>query len=256
MHGTIESLFRVEWRPLAELSPIAAEWRALAGRALEPNVFYEPAFALAAQPVFGRDVGAGLVWSRSSEPRLLGFFPARIERRRYGCRCRCWSAGPIRTGRSARRWSTATRRSRDRRLVRSRRQRSATAEPAAHCRIVPASSGPLARRARCRALCAARGAEPQRCVRAAHARALLAPAGDGARDYLERAIGPKKRKELRRQRRRLGDGGVVMSSSAVKQPPSRVRSTISSRSKRAAGRAAPEPRRAPMPTCASSCKPR
>ena len=83
MHGTIESLFRVEWRPLAELSPIAAEWRGLAGRALEPNVFYEPSFALAAQPVFGREVGAGLVWSRASEPRLLGLFPARIERR-YG----------------------------------------------------------------------------------------------------------------------------------------------------------------------------
>ena len=30
------------------------EWRALAARALEPNVFYEPAFALAAAPVFGR----------------------------------------------------------------------------------------------------------------------------------------------------------------------------------------------------------
>jgi hypothetical protein len=84
VHGTIESLFRVEWRPLAELSLIAAQWRALAGRALEPNIFYEPAFALAAQPVFGREVGAGLVWSRSSEPRLLGFFPARVERRRYG----------------------------------------------------------------------------------------------------------------------------------------------------------------------------
>ena len=52
--------------------------------ALEPNVFYEPAFARAAAPVFGRDAGAGLVWSRTMPPRLLGFFPARIERRRYG----------------------------------------------------------------------------------------------------------------------------------------------------------------------------
>ena len=49
MHGTIESRFRVEWRPLAELAALASEWRALASRALEPNVFYEPAFALAAQ---------------------------------------------------------------------------------------------------------------------------------------------------------------------------------------------------------------
>ena len=80
----IESDFRVEWRPLADLTGIAAQWQSLAARALEPNVFYEPAFALAAAPVFGPDVGAGLVWSRVSPKRLLGFFPARIERRRYG----------------------------------------------------------------------------------------------------------------------------------------------------------------------------
>ena len=44
----------------------------------------------------------------------------------------------------------------------------------------------------------------------------------GARDdYLDRAVGPKKRKELRRQRKRLGDSGVVMSSS-VGDPPAVV----------------------------------
>jgi hypothetical protein len=84
VHGTIETVLRVEWRPLAALGSIAAEWRALAARALEPNVFYEPAFALAAAPVFGRDIGAGLVWTRTVPPRLIGFFPARVERRRYG----------------------------------------------------------------------------------------------------------------------------------------------------------------------------
>src|SRR5580692_1472745 len=76
--------FRVEWRALAELVPIAAPWHALAARALAPNVFYEPAFALAAAAAFGQDVGAGLVWSRTAPARLLGFFPARIARRRYG----------------------------------------------------------------------------------------------------------------------------------------------------------------------------
>ena len=68
MHGTIESIFRIEWRPLAELAAIAEEWRALVDRALEPNVFYDPAFALAAAPVFGPDTGAGLVWSRGAAP--------------------------------------------------------------------------------------------------------------------------------------------------------------------------------------------
>ena len=67
----------VEWRSLAELESIGGEWRELAARALEPNVFYEPAFALAAAPVFGRGVGALLVWSGADPRRLLGFFPAR-----------------------------------------------------------------------------------------------------------------------------------------------------------------------------------
>ena len=44
----------------------ASEWRDLAARALEPNVFYDPAFALAAAPVFGADAGAVLVWSKAA----------------------------------------------------------------------------------------------------------------------------------------------------------------------------------------------
>ncbi len=78
--------FAVEWRWLAELIPIASEWRALAAGALEPNVFYDPGFALAAASVFGNDVGAVLVWSGTSPRRLLGFFPARVIERRYGMR--------------------------------------------------------------------------------------------------------------------------------------------------------------------------
>ena len=74
----------VEWRSLLELQSIESEWRELAARALEPNIFYEPAFALPAARVFGRDAGAVLVWSGTSPRQLLGFFPARIARRRYG----------------------------------------------------------------------------------------------------------------------------------------------------------------------------
>ena len=74
----------VEWRWLADLVPVADAWRDLAARALEPNVFYEPAFALAAGAVFGRDIGAVLVWSGTQPRKLFGFFPARVVRRRYG----------------------------------------------------------------------------------------------------------------------------------------------------------------------------
>src|ERR1700683_5233204 len=76
--------FAVEWLPLSQLESIVGSWRELASRALVPNVFYEPAFALAAAPLFGRDVGAVLVWSGTAPRKLLGLFPARRETRRYG----------------------------------------------------------------------------------------------------------------------------------------------------------------------------
>ncbi len=207
MHGTIESLFRVEWRPLAELAALAAEWRALASRALEPNVLYEPAFALAAQPVFGRDVGAGLVWSRSSEPRLLGLFPARIERRRYGVPL------PVLVG-----WThpyaplgaPLVDRETGEAVI------AAWFDHLSHHPQLPSLvlipffplEGPLSR-----ALDAVVARRHGRSVSfARHARALLAPAG-GREDYLDQAVGRRKRKELRRQRKRLADSGVVMSSS-------------------------------------------
>ena len=79
MHAPLSQCLRAEWRGLAALDAVADEWRALAARALEPNVFYEPAFMLAAAPVFG--AGAGAVLVRSAAGRLTGLFPARIERR-------------------------------------------------------------------------------------------------------------------------------------------------------------------------------
>ena len=72
--------FAVEWRWFADLLTVADDWRDLAARAFEPNVFYEPAFALAAAAAFGRDAGAVLVWSGTSPRKLLGFFPARAFR--------------------------------------------------------------------------------------------------------------------------------------------------------------------------------
>ena len=78
------SSLAVEWRNLSELESIVDEWRDLATRVLESNVFYEPAFALPAARIFGRDAGALLVWSGTSPRKLLGFFPSRMETRRYG----------------------------------------------------------------------------------------------------------------------------------------------------------------------------
>jgi len=82
MHAPISSTLRVEWRALADLVSIVEQWRSLTARALEPNVFYEPAFALAAAPAFGEGCGAVLVWSKAG--RLMGLFPARRTGLRQG----------------------------------------------------------------------------------------------------------------------------------------------------------------------------
>ena len=207
MHGTIEYSFRVEWRPLAELVGIAPAWSALASRAIEPNVFYEPSFALAAQPVFGRDVGAGLVWAGSKEPRLLGLFPARIDRQRYGVPLPVlvgWTHpyGPLGAPLVDRELCEAVIAAWFEHLAGDGRLPTAVLMP-----CFP-SAGPLARAFE--AVIARRHGRIM--PFASHDRALLLPTGAGA-DYLDRSIGLKKRKELRRQRKRLSDNGPVMSES-------------------------------------------
>ncbi len=205
MHGTIESLFRVEWRPLFELAPIVAQWRALAADAVEPNVFYEPAFALAAAAVFGRDVGAGLVWSQTSPPQLAGFFPARIEQRRYGLRMPVlvgWTHpyAPLGTPLVARDAPEA--------VIAAWLNHVASHPELPSLILMPllATDGPVAR-----ALAATLARHVSRSAAfGRHRRALLAPAEGDRPGYVERAVGGKKRKELRRQRRRLRDSGVVM----------------------------------------------
>ncbi len=171
----------------------------LADRALEPNVFYEPSFALAAAPVFGRDAGAGLVWSRATPPRLLGFFPARIERRRYGITL------PVLVGWTHPYAPLGTP------LVDRETGEDAIAAWLDHVAADPQlpdvmllpylpMDGALARAFD--GVLARRGGGSA-CF-APHRRALLRPSGDRA-SYLDDAVGHKKRKELRRQRKRLAD---------------------------------------------------
>jgi len=196
VHGTID--FRVEWRPLAELKHITGEWRALATRALAPNVFYEPAFALAAQPVFGRDAGVGLVWSRG--PRLVGLFPARIERHRYGLPLPVlvgWTHpyAPVGAPLVDREAAEA--------VIAAWLDHVASRPGLMLLPMVP-QDGPLA--TAFDAALARRGGHAIAFER--HQRALLAPTGDRA-GYVEGALSRKKLKDLRRQLRRLGDEGVV-----------------------------------------------
>jgi CelD/BcsL family acetyltransferase involved in cellulose biosynthesis len=203
VHGMIESDFRAEWRPLAELARIVPEWQSLAARALEPNVFLEPAFALAAAPVFGADVGAGLVWSRASPCRLMGLFPARIERRRYGVALPVlvgWTHpyGPLGTPLIDRDAGAA--------VISAWFDHLASAADLPRLWLIPylPVAGPVGE-----AITSALAQRNGRCISfAGHQRALLAPAGTRAH-YLDHAIGAKKRKELRRQRKRLSETGAI-----------------------------------------------
>jgi CelD/BcsL family acetyltransferase involved in cellulose biosynthesis len=197
--------FAIEWRELSELEPIVDDWRELAARALSPNVFYEPAFALAAAPVFGRGVGAVLVWSGTSPRRLLGIFPARIEQRRYGIKL------PVLVG-----WTHPFA------PLGVPLVEPEAAEPvlaawlaylAGHAELpgllllpflpedgaFAAALGPILQRARMPAAAFNR-----------HCRALLAPQPDQRGHYIERAVSGRRLKELRRVGRRLSELGALL----------------------------------------------
>jgi CelD/BcsL family acetyltransferase involved in cellulose biosynthesis len=203
LHGTIDSQLTVEWRPLAALSSIAAQWKALADRALAPNVFYEPAFALAAAPALGRDVGAALVWSRCGEPQLLGLFPACIDRRRYGVPVAVLSGW---THPYAPLGAPLIERERGETVIGSWLDYISGNPRLPDIVLLPflPLGGALA--SALEAAIARRGGHSKAFGR--HCRALLDPAGTRT-GYLNAAIGVKRRKELRRLRNRLGESGAL-----------------------------------------------
>lgn len=213
VHGTIEPQFHIERRPLAALAPLADEWRALASRAIEPNAFYEPAFALAAAPTFGHRVQVFLVWTRQTPARLAGLFPCEIKRR-YG-------AGPaVLCG-----WThpfallTTPLVDPDRAVAVIAAWLDHVARDASLPDLVMlptlaiegAFAGALGR------VLAQRGAPSAEFD--LHRRALLAPGADRA-NYLAQSMGARHRKELPRRRRRLAElGAVVHVVAAVDEAP-------------------------------------
>lgn len=200
MHAPIRLTLHTEWRPLATLEPLASEWRSLAARAIEPNVFYGPDFALAAAPVLGADAGAVLVWS--SAGRLLGFFPARIERRH----------GPF--ARTLTGWVNAfgplglplVDSAEAEKVIAAWLDHLAkdTGAPAVLLMPLLPQEGPFSE-AFARVV-AMRGLQIVHFDR--HARAILEP-GEHREDYVERSVPAKTRKELARKQRRLAELGEL-----------------------------------------------
>ena len=194
----------VEIRPLASLGGMIEPWKALAARALEPNVFLDPAFALAAAPVLGAGVQAGLVWSQSPVPELLGLFPVRLEARRYGLPL------PVLCG-----WTHPYAPFGTPLVHRDAAEPALSAwlDHVTHEASLPGlmllpylcDDGPFA--ALLDTVLARRGSAATSYDR--HRRALLAPTGERG-DYLAHAIAPKQRKELARQWRRMQELGPAV----------------------------------------------
>ena len=203
----------VEWRYLSELESITDEWRELAAHALEPNIFYEPAFTLPAVKIFGRDAGALLVWSGTSPRKLLGLFPARIEPRRYGLKL------PVLVG-----WTHAYA-PLGTPLVEREAAEPVIAAWLAHLADDPELPGLvlLPFLPTDGAFATALDAIVKRAQMPAadfntYQRAQLVP-DDDRLFYVERTLGRHRHKELRRYVRRLGDVGALLFTTATEQEP-------------------------------------
>ena len=215
MHAPLRPSFQAEWRGLAALATVAAEWHALAARALEPNVFYEPAFALAAAPVFGAGAGAVLVRTRrpagspDCSPRGSSAGAAWLSPMLAG-----WTHpfAPLGTPLVDRDEPEAVIAAWLDHLGRD------PAMPAQLLMPLVPEQGAFAQALD--AVLARRGSRSAAFGR--HERALLAP-GAQRRGYIERAMSAGKRKELRRQRRRLEDIAPVTFATAPDRPASRPR---------------------------------
>lgn len=192
---------RTEWMPLAALADFGDEWRDLVWRALEPNVFYDPAFALPAARVFGADAGAVLVWSKTVPQRLIGLFPARVERR-YGVLATLtgWTHPYAPFG------APLVDREEAEAAIVAFLDRVEADDRLPKLVLLPfiATEGPFMA-ILSRVLDRHGGAVEEF---GAHERALLTPAAE-PNSYLDRTLTHKKHKELRRQRRRLLDRGQL-----------------------------------------------
>jgi CelD/BcsL family acetyltransferase involved in cellulose biosynthesis len=199
----------VEWRWLADLLPIVAAWRDLAARALEPNIFYEPEFALAAASVFGDDVGAVLVWSGTQPRKLLGLFPARVVHRRYGLKLPAlvgWTHPYAPFG------TPLVERDAAEPVITAFLAHLAGDPSLPGLLVLPllAEDGPFAIVLRN----ILRRAQMPSADYARHRRALLEP-GENRSDYVDHTLSAHRQRELRRTARRLADLGAVLFTAAM-----------------------------------------
>jgi O-antigen/teichoic acid export membrane protein/CelD/BcsL family acetyltransferase involved in cellulose biosynthesis len=197
------SAIRAEIVEAAEAARHSEAWAALAGRALEPNVFYRPGLALSGLNHLPERAGAGVVtaWhGEGSTRRLVGLLPVTVARGRH--------LNPFRIRRAAEFYGTLSTPllDPDHAPAALDAMLAALAKAGISGLLLPFlhDGGPAA--AALDAVCAARDLPRTRLDQ--HARAMLRSELPGA-DYVRATLETRRRKEADRQRRRLADEGAL-----------------------------------------------
>jgi CelD/BcsL family acetyltransferase involved in cellulose biosynthesis len=192
---------------LAKLSEIAlAQWQALAGRAIEPNGYYLPEWALAVSAFSrGRTSIDALDARDDTDKNLIGLMPAVSAWRAYKLPLPAFVTADV--------WPAlgTVLLDRDKAAEATGKLMQRAREAGAHALILrdmPLDGAVMTNFTRALQWS---GLRPR--VLQSHERAVLDATRD-AEDLLREALGAKKLKELRRQRNRLGDIGEVIYSIA------------------------------------------
>lgn len=184
--------------PLADIP--AAQWRALSERVTEPNGYYLPEWELAVNASARGRVGASALSAWSDTAELTGLMPVISMWRAYRIPLPVWvSADPYGS------LSTPLL-GRDHAEQAAGRLLDGARKAGAHALMLRDMSLDGAAMKAFTAVLARDGLTP--CVLRSHVRAALDATLDPD-ELLREGLGPKKLKELRRQRNRLGDHGEV-----------------------------------------------
>lgn len=180
-----------------------APWQALCASAIEPNVFFEPSFAIAAASMAqgGKGADALVAFDGANRDRLLGLLPVVGAWRAFKLPIPALVAlqpySPLSTPLL----------DRDHAITAAGALIDGAAAAGAHLLVLPdmALEGPAA--AAFHIALAERGLVAQ--TDHAHQRAAFDARTADVDDYFRAGMGPKRLKELRRQRHRLADDGTV-----------------------------------------------
>jgi CelD/BcsL family acetyltransferase involved in cellulose biosynthesis len=199
---------RASVRDAAELRPLTAvplsQWRGLAERAIEPNGYYLPPWELAVDAFASGRTGASALSARSDAPdgttRLIGLIPVISMMRAYKI--------PLPALVSAHPYGTLCTPPLDRDMAREAATGllRAARDAGAHALILREMSLDGASMNALREVLRKDGLHPR--VLQSRLRACLDATRD-ADELLRDALGPKKLKELRRQRHRLAEHGAI-----------------------------------------------